>query len=49
MEQLQPQLKNFIIDYCKRYKVTPIDPDTLHTGTSIDLDLDIYDIEIDLF
>jgi hypothetical protein len=49
MEQIQPQLKDFIIDYCNRYKVHAIDPNTLSTDTSIDLDLDIVDIEIDLF
>ncbi|MDB5287867.1 MAG: hypothetical protein JWR05_2816 [Mucilaginibacter sp.] len=49
MEQINPQLKNFIVDYCNKYKVRPIDPDTLHNDTSIDLDLDIVDIEIELF
>jgi hypothetical protein len=49
MEQIEPQLKDFIISYCSRYKVRPIDPDTLHADTSIDLDLDIFDIEIELF
>ena len=49
MEQINPQLKDFIVDYCNKYKVRPIDPDTLHNDTSIDLDLDIVDIEIELF
>ncbi|TSD67478.1 DUF1493 family protein [Inquilinus sp. KBS0705] len=49
MEQVHPQLKDFIINYCTRYKVKPIDPDMLHPDTSIDLDLDIVDIEIELF
>jgi hypothetical protein len=49
MEQIQPQLKDFIIDYCNRYKVYRVDPSILDINTSIDLDLDIYDIEIDLF
>ena len=49
MEQIQPQLKNFIIDYCSKYKVQAIDADSLSADTSIDLDLDIVDIEIDLF
>jgi hypothetical protein len=49
MEQINPQLKNFIVDYCNKYKVRPIDPDMLHNDTSIDLDLDIVDIEIELF
>jgi hypothetical protein len=49
MEQLHPQLKDFIIDYCRKYKVQRVDLDALSPNTSIDLDLDIFDIEIDLF
>ncbi|RFZ85585.1 DUF1493 family protein [Mucilaginibacter terrenus] len=49
MEQVHPRLKDFIIEYCTKYKVKNIDPASLSTCTSIDLDLDIYDIEIDLF
>jgi hypothetical protein len=49
MEQINPQLKNFIVDYCNKYKVRSIDPDILDNDTSIDLDLDIVDIEIELF
>ena len=49
MDQIQPQLKDFIINYCNRYKVSRVDTSQLHPNTSIDLDLDIYDIEIDLF
>jgi len=49
MEEVHPQLKEFIIDYCTRYKISKVDPGTLNLETSIDLDLDIADIEIDLF
>ncbi|MFD0792923.1 DUF1493 family protein [Mucilaginibacter litoreus] len=49
MDQLSPQLKEFIIDYCNRYKVKAVDTSAIDANTSIDLDLDIYDIEIDLF
>ncbi|AMR33821.1 hypothetical protein A0256_21460 [Mucilaginibacter sp. PAMC 26640] len=49
MEHINPQLKDFIVDYCNKYKVQPIDAENLHPCTSIDLDLDIVDIEIDLF
>jgi hypothetical protein len=49
MEQLQPQLKDFIINYCNKYKVQPIDRASLSPDTSVDLDLGIVDIEIDLF
>jgi hypothetical protein len=49
MEEVHPQLKEFIIDYCSRYKISKVDPGSLNLQTSIDLDLDIADIEIDLF
>jgi hypothetical protein len=49
MEEINPQLKEFIVDYCTRYKIRKVDPGALCLDTSIDLDLDIVDIEIDLF
>ncbi|WP_428328913.1 DUF1493 family protein [Mucilaginibacter sp.] len=49
MEEIHPQLKEFIVDYCTRYKIQKVDPHSLSLDTSIDLDLDIADIEIDLF
>src|ERR1700749_1925104 len=49
MEEINPQLKEFIVDYCSRYKIREVDPGSLSLNTSIDLDLDIADIEIDLF
>ena len=49
MEEVLPQLKEFIVDYCNRYKIQQVDPHALYLDTSIDLDLDIFDIEIDLF
>lgn len=49
MEQLHPQLKDFIVDYCRKYNVRCSDLDNLSPDTSVDLDLDIFDIEIDLF
>jgi hypothetical protein len=49
MEEIHPQLKEFIVDYCTRYKIRKVDPLALNLNTSIDLDLDIVDIEIDLF
>lgn len=49
MEEVLPELKNFIAGYCERYKIQKVDPDALTVDTSIDLDLDIFDIEIDLF
>jgi len=49
MEEIHPQLRSFIVEYCTRYKIREVDPGTLNLDTSIDLDLDIVDIEIDLF
>lgn len=49
MEEIYPELKDFIIDYCTRYRIRKIDPHALNLDTSIDLDLDIVDIEMDLF
>jgi len=49
MEEVLPQLKDFIVDYCDKYKILRVDPCALYLDTSIDLDLDIFDIEIDLF
>jgi hypothetical protein len=49
MEEIHPKLKDFIVDYCTKYKIQEVDPSALNLDTSIDLDLDIFDIEIDLF
>ncbi len=49
MEEIHPQLKDFIVEYCTRYRIQKVDPGCLNLNTSIDLDLDIADIEIDLF
>src|ERR1700744_4630529 len=49
MEEVLPELKEFIAGYCERYKIHKVDQETLTVDTSIDLDLDIVDIEIDLF
>ncbi len=49
MEEINPKLKDFIVDYCTKYKIREVDPCALNLDTSIDLDLDIVDIEIDLF
>jgi len=49
MEEINPKLKEFIVDYCTRYKIKEVEPSSLSLETSIDLDLDIFDIEIDLF
>ena len=49
MEAIYPQIKEFIVDYCTKYQIQKVDESALCLETSIDLDLDIFDIEIDLF
>lgn len=49
MEQVNNELKQFIVNYCKSYRISEIDEDNINLETSLDLDLGIYDIEIDLF
>jgi hypothetical protein len=49
MEEVLPELKEFITGYCDRYKIRKVNPEALTIDTSIDLDLDIFDIEIELF
>lgn len=49
MEEVLPELKEFITGYCDRYRIAKVDPEALTVDTSIDLDLDIFDIEMDLF
>jgi hypothetical protein len=49
MEEVLPEIKEFIAGYCDKYKIRKVDPEALTVDTSIDLDLDIVDIEIDLF
>lgn len=49
MEQVDAESKQFIVDYCRTYKITQIDEDNIGLDTSLDLDLNIYDIELDLF
>lgn len=49
MEEVLPEIKEFIAGYCDKYKIRKVDPEALTVDTSIDLDLDIVDIEMDLF
>jgi len=49
MEELLPELKDFVINYCNRYNLAKVDPSELSILTSIDLDLAIAEIEIELF
>lgn len=49
IQQVDKELRQFIVDYCHSYKIGDIDEDSINLETSLDLDLDIYDIEIDLF
>lgn len=49
MEDILPELKLFIIDFCKKNKIKNVDLNSLNIETCIDLDLNIFDIDIDLF
>lgn len=49
MQEVQSELKEFIAGYCDRYTTHKVDMASLTPDTSIDLDLDIFGIEIDLF
>ncbi|HVI49019.1 MAG TPA: DUF1493 family protein [Chitinophaga sp.] len=49
MEQIRPELKDFIIDFCKKNKIKRTDLDNLNLDTSLDLDLNIFDDDMDLF
>ena len=42
MEDILPELKSFILDFCKRNKIKNIDLSSLNVETSIDLDLNIF-------
>jgi hypothetical protein len=46
---LSPDLKEFIISFCREFKIRNIDIEALNLETSIDLDLDIFDIDFDYF
>ena len=49
MEELHPDIRDFIADYCSKYKISPVNPEEISLHTSVDLDLDISNIEIELF
>jgi hypothetical protein len=44
-----PQLKLFITNFCETNKIKNVSLDKLTLNTSIDFDLNIYDITMDLF
>jgi hypothetical protein len=48
MEGVQPELKNFIASFCKNNKIRNR-LSNIKLSTSIDLDLNIFDISMDLF
>ncbi|MBV9961779.1 MAG: DUF1493 family protein [Parafilimonas sp.] len=48
MEPVLPELKNFIENFCKDNKIK-IRIQPIELSTSLDLDLDMFDISMDLF
>ena len=46
---LSPELKELIISFCEEFKIRNIDIEAINLETSIDLDLNIYDIDFDYF
>jgi hypothetical protein len=48
MAELLPELKSFIIDFCKKYKIRNVDYSSLDTETNIEVDLDIFDLDADM-
>ena len=46
---LSPELKEFIINFCEEFKIRNIDIEAINLETSIDLDLNIFDIDLDVF
>jgi hypothetical protein len=42
-------LRDFILSFCKKYKISNIDLSDLNLHTSIDLDLNIFDLDMDMF
>lgn len=49
MNNLHPKLKSFIVDYILVHKIKNVDLSDLNLNTSLDLDLNLFDLEIDLF
>lgn len=47
--KLSQELKNFIIFFCKEVKIKNIDVENINLDTSLDLDLNIFELDIDLF
>lgn len=47
--ELFQELKSFIISFCREMKIKNIDVDNIGLDTSLDLDLNIFDLDIDVF
>lgn len=47
--ELSQELKDFIISFCKEMKIKNIDADNINLDTSLDLDLNIFELDMDLF
>ena len=49
MDNIQPELKAFIEHYILINKITNVDLSKLNLNTSLDLDLNLFDLGMDLF
>ncbi|GAB3430178.1 DUF1493 family protein [Niabella aquatica] len=47
--KLSQELKDFIISFCKEMKIKNIDAENISLDTSLDLDLNIFDLDMDVF
>lgn len=48
-KQILPELKGFIISFCRDMKIKNIDVESINLDTSLDLDLNIFDLDMDVF
>ena len=48
-ENILPELKKFIIEFCKKQKIKYVDFERISIETNVEIDLNIFDVEADLF
>ncbi|WP_420831816.1 DUF1493 family protein [Polluticoccus soli] len=49
MPEINKELERFVVDFCHDNKVRNVDLTELSAETSLDLDLNLFDLSIDLF
>lgn len=49
MDKIQPELKSFIENFIEKNKIKNVDLSKLDLNTSLDLDLNLFDLDMDLF